>query len=74
MTKPLVPAPPMRILIRAKRLRLEKFDNMSEAAFHELRKVRDFPKPITITARTVAFYEDEVEAWLETRRQKRRAA
>jgi predicted DNA-binding transcriptional regulator AlpA len=60
----------IRRLIRAKRVREEKFDGMSEAAFWELRKgCRTFPKAIAITSRTVAFYEDEVDAWLETRRQ-----
>lgn len=59
-----------RKLIRLKRLREEKFDGMSEGGFWELRqRERDFPKPINVSSHTVAFWEDEIDNWLEARRE-----
>ena len=40
---------------------------LKSSAFDELRHRPDFPKPIYITARTPAWLEHELDAWLATR-------
>ncbi|PRY24845.1 AlpA family transcriptional regulator [Aliiruegeria haliotis] len=40
---------------------------LSRSAIYEAIKDRDFPKPIKVTSSLNAWFEDEVDAWLESR-------
>lgn len=60
----------MRKLIRPRKLREEKFDGMSESRLWEIRKEdKTFPKPIPLGGRAIAFWEDEIDNWLEAQRE-----
>ena len=40
---------------------------LRSSAFDELRHTDDFPKPVFITARTPAWLDHELEAWIAAR-------
>lgn len=65
----------MRKLIRQTVLRREKLGNLPRSSLYDIRKNDPtFPKPVLLSEKTVAYYEDEIDAWLESKRQVEAAA
>jgi prophage regulatory protein len=43
--------------------------NVSKSTLYRWRRTSDFPKPVAIGPRSIFFFVEEIEAWLEKREQ-----
>lgn len=58
-------SPPERPLLRAQEV--IRLTRMSRSTFYRMVQEGRFPRPIHVGARLSAWFEDEVQAWLEAR-------
>lgn len=64
-------SPQQRILLRRKDV--EQRTGLSRSSIYALAKEGAFPRPVSLSIRSVAWVEEEVDAWIEARIQERQA-
>lgn len=52
--------------------RVQEITQLSKSTIYKLVREENFPEPVRLTKRAVAWFEDEVWHWLEERRKDRR--
>lgn len=50
-----------------RRCEVERLIGLKRSALYKLVQAGDFPKPVRLSARAVAWRQSEVAAWIETR-------